>query len=532
MTASDPRNGDTAAPSPSPPGGGETKPVLCTRPMIGIIGVLLGSIISTLSGRITSFGLADIRGAIHASVDEGAWINTAFTVGQMMMGPMSIWFGATFGPRRVLLISATVFTLLSVIVPFCTTVPAFMLLYFLGGLASGTFIPLTISFVLRNLPAQFAVYGVAAYAMNSELSQNISASIEGWLTEHWSWHWIFWQNAFITPLMMLCVWFGIPREPINYERLRSGSWSGLLFASVGFSMIYAALDQGNRLDWLNSGLVVGLLFGGTLLVLIFVANELLSPNPFINLHYISTGNMPLLAVILIMFRFAVLSTALIIPQYMTTIHNFRSLETGQVLLWIALPQFILAPLIGKWLQHGDARIPLATGFALIGVACFMASMLTADWASGDFLPSQIVQAVGQSFGFTALVWLFAKHIRLSDVFTFGAFVQTMRLFGGELGLAFMQTFLRVREQVHSHLIGLHVEAGERLTDSRLADLSAMVAANSVDQTEASARATGLLARAVQQQAYVLSYVDGFIIVGISIIGCLVLIALLRDPPQR
>lgn len=96
----------------------------------------------------------------------------------------------------------------------------------------------------------------------------------------------------------------------------------------------------------------------------------------------------------------------------------------------------------------------------------------------------------------------------------------------------MQTFLRVREQVHSHLIGLHVEAGERLTDSRLADLSAMVAANSVDQTEASARATGLLARAVQQQAYVLSYVDGFIIVGISIIGCLVLIALLRDPPQR
>ena len=169
---------------------------------------------------------------------------------------------------------------------------------------------------------------------------------------------------------------------------------------------------------------------------------------------------------------------------------------------------------------------------MIGIACVMASKLTADWVSGDFLPSQIVQAVGQSFGFTALVWLFAKHIRLPDVSPFGAFVQTMRLFGGELGIAFMQTFLRVREQVHSHLLGLHVEVGERLTNARLSELSAMVAPHSIDQTEASGRATGLLARAVQQQAYILSYVDGFIIVGVSVVGCLLLIAMLRDPPQH
>jgi MFS transporter, DHA2 family, multidrug resistance protein len=505
-------------------------PAACERPYIGILGVLIGSIISTLAGRLTTFELGDIRGAIHAGVDEGAWISTALTAGQMMMGPIAVWLGATFGPRRVLLGSAAVFTFLSVAIPYATNLPMFITLYFLGGLSSGTFIPLTVSFVLRNLPAQLAVYGIAAYAMNSELSQNISASMGGWFTENLSWHWIFWQNAFVTPLMMLCVWFGIPREPINRDQLQLADWSGLLYASVGFSLLYAGLDQGNRLDWLNSGLICGLLLAGLLLVVAFVIHELRHDRPLINLHFTVSGNIPILALILIMFRFVVLSTALIIPQYLTTVQGFRSLQTGDVLLWIALPQLILAPLVGKLLQHVDARIPLALGFALIGVACYMASGLTKDWASDDFLASQIIQAIGQSLGFTSLIWFFTKHLYLRDAFTFGAFVQTMRLFGGELGIAFMTTFLRVREQIHSNTIGLHVTVGSYLTDQRLDQYSASMANRSTGPAETHARATGLLARTVQTQANVLSYVDGFTVIGLSTIACLILIALLRSPP--
>jgi DHA2 family multidrug resistance protein len=515
----------------TPPHSADTRPQAGTRPLIGILGVLIGSIISTLAGRLTSFGLADIRGAVHAGFDEGAWIGTAFTVGQMMMGPLTVWLGATFSPRRVLLVSAAIFTAASILLPLSPSFPVFVALYAIAGLSSGTFVPLTVSFVLRNLPAQLAVYGISVYAMNSELSQNISASIEGWFTEHWSWQWIFWQNAFIAPLMMLCVWLGIPREPINYHHLRSADWAGLLYAGIGFSLLYAALDQGNRLDWLNSGLISGLLLGGALLVAAFIVHELVAKQPSINLHYMVSGNVPILAVVLVMFRFVVLSTALIIPQYLTTVQGFRSLQTGDVLLWVALPQFILAPLIAMTLQRVDARIPLALGFFLIGVGCFMACGLTKDWQSDDFLPSQIVQAVGQSFGMTSVIWFFTKHLSPRDALTFGAFVQTTRLFGGELGVAFMQTFLRVREQIHSHHVGLHITVGSYLTDLRLDGYSAAVAARSAGHAETQARAAGLLARAVQIQANVLSYIDGFAVIGVSTIGCLLVIALLRSPPQ-
>ena len=263
----------------------------------------------------------------------------------------------------------------------------------------------------------------------------------------------------------------------------------------------------------------------------FVVHELVSEQPLINLRYVTTGNIPILALILILFRFVVLATALVVPQYLTTVQGFRALQTGDVLLWMALPQFVLAPLIANTLRYVDARIPLALGFALIGVACFMASDVTSAWQSDDFLPSQILQAIGQSFGFTSLIWFLSRHLTPRDTLTFGAFVQTMRLFGGELGVAFMQTLLRVSEQFHSHQVGLHVVAGSFLADSRLDGYDAAVASRSIGQPEAYARAMSLLSSATRTQANVLSYIDGFTVIGISTIGGLLLIALLRPLPH-
>ena len=160
----------------------------------------------------------------------------------------------------------------------------------------------------------------------------------------------------------------------------------------------------------------------------------------------------------------------------------------------------------------------------------MAGQLTHDWVGEDFLPSQLVQAVGQSFGLTSLVWFALKHLQPSEVFTFRAMLQTGRLFGAELGAAFVQTFVRMREQTYSNLIGLHINTGSLLTDQRLDDYAQAVAGRSVGQPEAAARAIALLARTVQKQAYVLAYIDGFMVLGFAVIGALLLMLLLRDPP--
>jgi DHA2 family multidrug resistance protein len=501
-------------------------------PYVGLAGVLFAAVISTLSGRVTTFGIADIRGAVHAGVDDGAWITTAFTVAQMLVAFPAVWLSSVIGARRVLLSAGAVYTVACFALPFSRSLGEVLVFQALGGLSSGTFIPLTIGFVLRSLPPKLQPYGVAIYAMNSELSQNIAASLEGWYTDHWSWQWIFWDNALLTPIMMLCVWLGVPREPIRRELWDQADWSGLIYSSVGFALIYAGLDQGNRLDWLGSGVVSGLLLSGGVLVAAFVIQELVCPRPVVALSFMARGNIPLLALLLVAFRFIALSTGYIIPTYLTAVQGYRALEVGSVLIWIALPQFLLAPVSGFMLSRFDARLPLAIGFALIGAACFMATDLTRDWATGDFLPSQVLQAVGQSFALSAIVFFGAQHLRPTDVLSFGALIQTARLLGGELGTALMQTFVRVREQLHSNLLGLHVVVGDDATGARLQAYQSAMAPHSLGTAEATARATGLLSRAVQVEANVLSYIDGFMLAGLTALASLGVMLLLRAAPVR
>jgi DHA2 family multidrug resistance protein len=500
------------------------------RPYVGILGVLLGSIIATFASRVTSFGLADLRGGLHAGFDEGAWITTALGIGQMMAGIASPYLGAIFGVRRVLLLAILTMFVASLLGPLSPNLHAFIAMQVLSGLGSGTFIPLTISFIIRSLPARLVVYGIAFYAMNSELSQNVAASLEGWYTEHWSWHWIDWQYCVMLPVMFGCIFYGVPREAINTRLMRDLDWFGIAYAAIGLGLLYAGLDQGNRLDWNHNGLVIGLLLSGGLVTLAFVAREFAIPRPFLNIGRLLRGNLLLLLLLLAGFRFIILSTAYIIPTYLQNVQNFRELQVGSVLLWIALPQLVIAVPVAELLRRTDGRWVLALGSALIGIACWMATGLTSEWATDDFLPSQILQAIGQSFALTALLAMIVRTINPADALAIGFLLQTSRLFGGEIGTAFMQTFVRVREQIHSNLVGLHVDGTAGFTIDRLASYRGVVAAHTADVAATTAQAAKLLATTVAQQAGVLSFIDGFMAAAGGAFVCLLLVALMHRPP--
>jgi MFS transporter, DHA2 family, multidrug resistance protein len=143
-----------------------------------------------------------------------------------------------------------------------------------------------------------------------------------------------------------------------------------------------------------------------------------------------------------------------------------------------------------------------------------------------------LQAVGQSFALTSLVWFNLRHLELKEILTFGAVLQTARLFGGELGSGFIQTFLRIREQIYSNLVGLHIVVGSHATEERLQYYATAVGDRSNGPGQASARATALLAQAVQNQASVLSYIDGFMLFGFASLGALMLMLLLKNPPAQ
>ena len=493
-----------AAGAPSPP------PAI---PWFGVIAVILGAFISTLTSRLSSFGLADIRAAVHAGFDEGAWITTAQTVAQMLIALPAVWIGNVYGLRRTLLAASTAFCVVTLLEPYSPNLPVLLMFQFLGGLASGCFAPLTLGFILRSSPPSFWGYGVAIYALSLELSLHISASLEGWYVDNLSWRWIFWQQTPLAAAMALCLHFGVRPEPPGAARPRPDIY-GLATSGVGFALIYAALDQGNRLDWLNSGLVWGLLAMGGVLVVAFFLHERSTSSPVINLKVVFTPPLPALLLLIAFVRLMIQTTAQLIPQFLGGVRGFRALEVGQTLIWVAAPQLLVCAVAGFSLRRFDPRIAASVGFLFLCVACLLvAHGLTPDWGSDQFLPSQLLQALGQSFALSGVLFFAVLHLRPQDALSFGAANQVARLMGGELGAAFVATLSRVRSQVASNQIGQHVQIGDVEVAQRLQAYAAL--GHGSDPGAASARAVGILSNVVHSQTIVQSVVDCFTVIAAS-----------------
>jgi len=508
---------------------GSTAPV-ATHPYIGILGVFLGAATATLNGRLVSVGLPDLRGALGFGFDEASWIPTVLNMGMMFIGVFAVFLGAAYGVRRVLMVTGALFTLTSFLLPFSSSLAAMLALQAIAGMSSGAFYTLTLTFVVRNLPPKLLPFGVAAYALDIVVTSNVAALIQGWYTDHLSWHWIFWTASVLTPIMMVCVYFGVPRAD-NGPR---PNWRGFLYTSTGLSLVYGALDQGQRLDWWNSGLFVGMLAAGILLLVAAFVRRYLQPNPLVNLPFLNARNVVILGLGVFTIRFALLSPLAAIPGFLGSIAQYRPIQTGAALAWVAAPQFVLVWIAAISIVFIQPRIIMATGFATVGIACWMAAHLDSSWAGGSFVIPELMLAAGIAAAFVGLVislLLLAVEMgatsNVVNASTYSAWMHTMRLLGGEIGAVVFGRFVAVREQVHSNLLGYHVDAGNWITDDRLRGVGFSLTPFSAGSEEALARSTTVLAGQVRAQALSLAYSDAFLLIGWGIALYLLLLACLR-----
>src|SRR6202046_2663018 len=295
---------------------------LSKSPLLGILGVVTGAGVVTLTSRMISLGLSDLKGHLGFSYDQSAWIRTAFDVGLMFIGPFTVYLGGLMGPRRILLAAAAMFTLLCISLPFIHSYSLLIVAMARAGLASGTFYPLTLTFALRNIPLRYLPFTIALYASFVDGAVNVAPSLYGWYRNHLSWHWMFWNSAVITPLMMLCIYFGIPKSPPAKEHGEAPSFAGFLYASAGLALILAACEQGERLDWWRSGVFTALFASGSFLLLCALVRRLRGPNPLVDMPYLRQWNTTLLGMGLFFFRFFLVTTIILVPQALA-IHGFE-----------------------------------------------------------------------------------------------------------------------------------------------------------------------------------------------------------------
>ncbi len=220
-----------------------------------------------------------------------------------------------------------------------------------------------------------------------------------------------------------------------------------------------------------------------------------------------------------------------IPLYLGSVRGFRALETGDTLIWVAVPQLIFCPLAALMLRRSDARLVAAIGFIFISVACLMVAYnLTPLWGSYQFLPSSFLQSLGQSFALSGVIFFGILHLKPQDALTFGVVLQTARLMGGEMGTAFVTTLARVREQVASNLIGQHLQIGDPQVIQRLSAYGAATT-KVIDPVGAAARGELALGNAVRVAANTQAVIDCFVVIGLMTAVALLIVVIRSAAPE-
>src|SRR5438445_12820295 len=207
---------------------------LSKSPLLGILGVIMGAGIVTLTGRMISLGLADLKGHVGISFDDGAWISSAYNVALMFIGPFTVYLGGLLGPRRILFVAATAFAVICAFLPLIHGYSLLITALILAGLTSGTFYPLTLTFALRNIPLHFLPFTLALYATSVDGAVNVAPSVYGFFRDYLSWRWMFWASAVIAPVMMVLIYYGIPPSPARPRSEPAPSFAAFLFGSLAF----------------------------------------------------------------------------------------------------------------------------------------------------------------------------------------------------------------------------------------------------------------------------------------------------------
>src|SRR5882757_7823791 len=366
---------------------------IAAQPLFALGAVLLGSFLANFDSRLTSVGLPDLRGAFALSFDEGAWLSTAGIGSQIFIAPAVAWLATVFGLRRVLGIPSLVYAVISLAIPFLHDYTALIALSIMHGMLLGTFVPATLMIVFRNLPIRWWLPAIAIYSIRVGFALDTSAWLVGYYVDHLGWQWVYWQSVVLAPLMGLMVYLGTPHESINREVVRDADWGGMLLLGTGVSMVYAGLDQGNRLDWLESGTVAALLIGGGLLCVAFLINETMVRRPWAHVSVLFSRNVGLALVVILLYTLTSLSNSSLVPNFLANVVQLRPEQTGVLLVvYGALPMFVMVPVSIFLLRHFDPRGVLVVGLSAFAVANLLGTQLTHDWARGDFVGIVLLQS--------------------------------------------------------------------------------------------------------------------------------------------
>ncbi len=484
---------------------------------IGVWGTVLGAFMAVLDIQITNSSLKDIQAALGATLEEGSWISTAYLVAEIVVIPLTGWLSQVFSVRRYVLVNATLFIGFSMLCAAAWSLPSMIMFRALQGFTGGILIPMAFTVLLTTLPPAKQPIGMALFAITATFAPSIGPTFGGWLTENFSWHYVFYINLIPGLLLLAAVWYAIEPKPMQLHLLKEGDWGGIIAMAIGLGSLQIVLEEGSRKDWFGSALIVRLTAIAVIFLAIFFWIELTRKKPFINLRLMTHRNFGLSSVINVTLGLGLYGSVYIMPLYLSQIQGYNAMQIGEVLMWVGFPQLLIIPFVPKLMQKIDVRVLIALGISLFAVSCFMNSTLTNQTGLDQLRWSQLVRAMGQPLIMVPLSSVATAGLPASQAGSASGLFNMMRNLGGSIGIAAIATLLTNRQQFHSNRLGEAVSIYSPAVQERLQQMTQYFVSQGADLATAQQQAIAAMSNMVRREAYVMAFNDCFYFIACALL---------------
>jgi DHA2 family multidrug resistance protein len=504
------------------------------NPWVVAMTVTLATFMEVLDTSIANVALPHIAGNLGATPDESTWVQTSYLVSNAIILPMSGWLSTRIGRKRFYMMCVVLFTLSSMLCGLATTLPMLVVFRIMQGLGGGGLGPSEQAILADTFTPDQRNMGFAIYGMAIVVAPAIGPTLGGWITDNYSWHWIFFINVPIGIISLLLTQRVVHDPPHVLEaRKRSGGtdYFGITTIVVGVGLLQYVLDKGEQLEWLDSNLIR--IAGGIAIVSLvaMVWREWTHSNPIIQLRLLKNRN--LASATLSNFALGVVlnGSTILIPQFLQLQLGYSAERAGLALSPAGCALALLMPVAGILGSRFDPRKVIAVGFLLTSASMFWMMRITPDVDFRTIVWMRVFQVVGLPLIFIPISTLAYVGMRQGDNNQVSGISNFVRNLGGAVGVSFLVSYLSRHRQISRNDLVSHLHHGNVFFDRYLSALqqSAVMTGSSV--ADAGHRSLAQLQQVVDAQANVLAYISAFFVLGV-IVALLVPLPFLMKRPSR
>jgi DHA2 family multidrug resistance protein len=499
-----------------------------TRKWMITMTVMSGMIMSALDMSIVNVALPHMRGSLSASVEEITWVSTGYILSNVIIMPIVAFLSSRFGRKNFYIFSVFSFTVASMLCGIAWDLPSIVVFRIIQGIGGGALIPISQSILRETFPPKEQAMAMGIYGMGIVLGPALGPTLGGWLTDNYSWPWIFYINVPIGIINILMILRFIEDPHFLVREKGKVDASGLFFMMCGLGALQIMLEQGEQRDWFDSDFIVYLSVVAVVGLVLFVWRELRIDRPAVNLRILKNINFTSATFLGGILGLALMSSLFVLPLFLQQLLGYPAFDSGLALLPRSLAMALIMPIAGRIYNKIGPRILIGIGLFLNAVSFYQLSVLSLDISFWDIFIPQFLQGIGFGMIFVSLSTAALSTIEQHLMTAATGLYNVVRQVFGSIGIALAATILDRGENFNRARLMEHITIFGDSTNNMLRSLTQYFYSRGMDMANAQSKAMKAVEEIVMRQASMLSYNYLFSLIAVLFIISIPLIFLITD----